>query len=116
MAPADIDWLRDPEPAAWCNLDMSDTHLMKVLWHFIYLMDTSHDHYETIQKVDMVAYPGDEFLSFDQAKQTLKKLSGVVPMKHGMCTSSCAAFTGTYPDLDACPYCSVPCYNVTGRP
>jgi hypothetical protein len=68
MAPADIDWLRDPEPAAWCNLDMSDTHLMEALWHFIYLMDTSCDHHETIQKVDMAAYPGDEFLSFDQTK------------------------------------------------
>jgi hypothetical protein len=48
MAPADIDQLRDPQPAAWCNLDMSDTHLVKALWHFIYSMDTSHDHYETI--------------------------------------------------------------------
>jgi hypothetical protein len=48
MAPADIDQLRDPEPAAWCNLDMSDTHLVKAPWHFIYLTDTSCDHYETI--------------------------------------------------------------------
>ena len=68
MAPTDIEWLRDPEPAARCNLDMSDTHLVKALRHFIYSTDTSHNHYETIRKVDMAAYPGDKFLSFDQAK------------------------------------------------
>jgi hypothetical protein len=102
MAPDDVDRLRDPEPAR-CTLDMSDTHLVKALRHFIYSTDTSRDHYETIRKVDMAAYPGDEFLSFDQARRTLKKISGVVPMKHDMCISSCAAFTGTYSDLNTCP-------------
>jgi hypothetical protein len=47
MTPADIDQLKDPQPASG-NLDMSDTHLVKVLQHFIYSMDTSHNHYETI--------------------------------------------------------------------
>jgi hypothetical protein len=64
----------------------------------------------------MAAYPGNEFLSFDQAKRTLKKISGVVPMKHNMCISSCAAFTGTYSDLNVCPYCSAPHYHENRRP
>ena len=51
----------------------------------------------------MAAYPGNEFSSFDQANQTLKEISGVVPIKHDMCTSSCAAFTGMYSSLDTCP-------------
>lgn len=67
MAPDDVEQLRDPEQTR-CTLDMSDTHLVKVLRHFMYLTDTSRDHYETIRKVDMAAYPGDNFLSFDQAK------------------------------------------------
>ncbi|KAF8232539.1 hypothetical protein L208DRAFT_1271560 [Tricholoma matsutake] len=64
----------------------------------------------------MAAYPDDEFLLFDQAKQTLKKLSGVVPITHDCCISSCAAFTGAYSDLDACPYCNVPHYDDNGKP
>jgi hypothetical protein len=47
MAPNDVDWLRDPE-LAHCILDMSDTHLLKSLRHFIYSTDTSRDHYETV--------------------------------------------------------------------
>ena len=62
----------------------------------------------------MAAYPGDKFLSFDQAKRTLKKISDVMPMKHNMCISSCAAFTGVYSDLNACPYCSAPRYHKNG--
>jgi hypothetical protein len=67
MAPDDVERLRDPK-ATCCTLDMSDTHLVKVLRHFIYSTDTSRAHYETIRKVDMAAYPDNEFLSFDQAK------------------------------------------------
>jgi hypothetical protein len=115
MAPDDINRLRDPK-SAHCALDMLDTHLMKALRHFIYSTDTSRNHYETIRKVNMAAYPDDEFLSFDQARRTLKKISGVVPMKHNMCSSSCAAFTGAYSELDACPYCSAPRYDANGRP
>jgi hypothetical protein len=115
MAPDDIDRLRDPESTR-CTLDMSDTHLVKTLRHFVYSADTSREHYEIIRKVNMAAYPDDDFLSFDQAKRTLKKISGVVPMRHDMCTSSCAAFTGAYSDLEKCPYCSAPRYHADGRP
>ncbi|KAF8229827.1 hypothetical protein L208DRAFT_1164777, partial [Tricholoma matsutake] len=115
MAPDDIDRLRDPQPA-FLGLDMSNTHLIKSLRHFIYSTDTSCDHYEIICKVTMAAYPDDKFLSFDQAKRTLKKLSGVVPITHDCCISSCAAFTGVYSDLDACLYCNIPCYDNNGKP
>ncbi|KAF8232793.1 hypothetical protein L208DRAFT_1270233 [Tricholoma matsutake] len=64
----------------------------------------------------MAAYPGNKFLSFDQAKWTLKEISGVVPIKHDMCSSSCATFTGAYLDLDACPYCSAPHYHENRSP
>ena len=47
MAPDNVNWLRDPDQAH-CMLDMSDTHLMEALCHFIYSIDTSQDHYETI--------------------------------------------------------------------
>jgi hypothetical protein len=47
VATDEVDRLRDPE-SAHCTLDMSDTHLVKALRHFIYSTDTSRDHYETI--------------------------------------------------------------------
>jgi len=115
MVSDNVDRLRNPEPTC-CTLDMLDAHLVKALQHFIYSTDTSCDHYETIQKVNMAAYPDDKFLSFDQAKRTLKKISGVAPMKHDICISSCAAFTGTYSDLIACPYCSAARYHKNGQP
>ncbi|KAF8223601.1 hypothetical protein L208DRAFT_1316134, partial [Tricholoma matsutake] len=115
MDPEDIDWLRDPELAR-DTLDMSDTHLVKALRHFIYSTNSSRDHYDTIRKVDMAAYPGDDFLSFDQAKPALKAISGVVPIKHDMCITSCAAFPGTYSDLDACLYCKALHYHEDGSP
>jgi len=115
MAPDDVNWLRDPQPV-FCSLDMSDTHLIKSLWHFIYSTDMSHDHYKMIHKVNMAAYPDDKFLSFDQAKWTLKKLSGIVPIRHDCYISGCAAFTGAYSDLDACPYCNTPHYDNNGKP
>jgi hypothetical protein len=64
MGSEDLDRLRNAG-AAHYTLDMLDTHLVKVLRHFIYSTDTSCHHYETIQKIDMVAYPGNNFLSFD---------------------------------------------------
>jgi hypothetical protein len=64
MVSDNVNQLRDPR-LTHCTLDMSDTYLLKVLWHFIYSTNTSHDYYKTIWKVDMVAYPGDKFLSFD---------------------------------------------------
>jgi hypothetical protein len=115
MAPEDIDQLRDPESAHGA-LDLLDTHLVKALRHFNFSSDTSRNHYETIRKVNMAAYPGNKFLSFDQAKRTLKEIAGVVHIRHDMCPSSCAAFTGTYSSLDACPYCNAPRYDANGRP
>ena len=115
MDPEDIDRLRDPESAR-DTLDMSDTHLVKALRHFIYSTNSSRDHYDTIRKVDMAAYPGDDFLSFDQAKRALKAISGVVPIKHDMCITSCAAFMGAYSDLDVCLYCKAPHYHEDGSP
>jgi hypothetical protein len=64
----------------------------------------------------MAVHPDNKFLSFDQAKQTLKKISDVMTMRHNMCTSSCAAFTGMYLDLNVCPYCSAPHYHANGQP
>ena len=115
MAPEDIERLREPEGARH-TLDMSDAHLVKALRHFIHSTSTSRDHYETIRRIDMATYPGDEFLSFDQARRTLKKLSGVVPMRHDMCISSCAAYTGAYSDLVLCPYCNESRYHANGQP
>jgi Transposase family tnp2 len=37
-------------------------------------------------------------------------------MKHDMCVSTCAAFTGAYSDLNKCPYCSEPRYHTSRRP
>jgi len=38
-------------------------------------------------------------LSYDQVKQRVSELSGLVTWKHHMCVDSCVSFTGPFADL-----------------
>jgi hypothetical protein len=78
--------------------------------HFINNDLCSRDHYETARQIELLHNPSDPLLSFDQVKRRVGWLSGVVPMEYDMCPKSCAAFTGPYSDLEACPRCSEPRY------
>jgi hypothetical protein len=51
-------------------------------------------------------------LSYDQAKRRVSNLSGVVSWKHHMCVDSCVGFTGPFANLEACPRCFQPRYDV----
>jgi len=42
-------------------------------------------------------------MSYDRVKQMVQKLSGITGLEDYMCIKPCAAFTGTYADLDSHP-------------
>ena len=60
-------------------------------------------------------YPDAHTWTYDQMKQTLADLTGVVPVMTDMCSETCVAFTGPYSDLCSCPECSAPRYETISR-
>ncbi|KAF8325102.1 uncharacterized protein EI90DRAFT_2933104, partial [Cantharellus anzutake] len=46
----------------------------------------------------------------------MAKLADLSEEIYNCCVNSCCAFTGTYSDLDLCPYCHEPRYNESGAP
>ena len=71
--------------------------------HFINNTGSSRDHYDILHTIERLNNPNDNLLSFDQVKQRIHHLSGVVPLEHDMCPDSCIAYTGPYGELDKCP-------------
>ena len=79
------------------HIHISDKHLIKALQIFLALTNSSWKHYKQICKILMDTYPDDPFLSFDQIKQHIEWISGVVPLLHDMCINTCHAFTVYWP-------------------
>ena len=107
MQEEDIDGLRDPGPV----LDLKDpSPLLRSLRHFINNASSSRAHYSAIREIELLNNPDDDFLSYDKVKRRIRWLSGVVPLEHDMCPSSCQAYTGPYSELEVCPRCSTTRY------
>lgn len=58
-----------------------------------------------MQTIEHLHRPDDLILSFDQVKQQVRWLSGVMPVEHDMCMNSCMAFTGPHEMLNKCSQC-----------
>ena len=114
MQAEDIDDLHNPGQD-YTLVDPSP--LLCSVCHFINNLTASWKHYETLWAIEHLHRPNDPILSFDQIKQRVRWLSGVVPVKHDMCLNSCMAFTGPHETLDACARCKEPHYCLsTARP
>lgn len=53
--------------------------------HFVNNLAASWKHYEVMQTIECLHRPNDLILSFDQVKQHVQWLSGVMPIEHDMC-------------------------------
>ena len=73
--------------------------------------NASERHYASLHENIQDIFPDSEMLSYDQVKQSVSNLSGVLTWKHDMCIDSCAAFTGPFAQLEECPLCHKPRYN-----
>ncbi|KAF5344461.1 hypothetical protein D9758_014125, partial [Tetrapyrgos nigripes] len=77
---------------------------------------TQHSYTATINALKL-AWPNEEFFSYEQIRQRAHKLSSLHPIVHDMCSNSCLRFTGPFAKLDSCPECGAPCNNAqTGKP
>ena len=107
MQEEDIDSLHDLGPI----LDLKDpSPLLRSLRHFISNASSSQAHYSATCEIELLNNPDDEFLSYDKVKCHNHWLSGVMPLEHDMCPSSCQAYTGMYSGRQVCPCCSTTQY------
>ena len=58
-------------------------------------------------------HPNDNIFTHNLVKHIMRHLTGVVPLIHDMCINTCIAYTGPYQDLERCPLCDEPQYNMT---
>ena len=105
----DINALRNPR--AHTSTPSDDPDLLLSISNFINLMTSSQKSYDKIARSIQQRDPKIEMLSYDRASRMIQKLSGVITLKHHMCIESCAAFTGPFADLEACPLCNAPRYD-----
>ena len=61
-------------------------------------------------------FPDSKVSSWKIAQAHVARLSGFQPEPYHCCINSCCAFTGPHASLSACPYCSEPRYNSSGKP
>ena len=74
--------------------------LLRSLRHFLNNDLTSRDLYDTTWHIALLNSPDSTFLSYNQVKQQLHWLSGVVPVEYDMCPDMCVAYTGPHAVLD----------------
>ncbi|PIL32951.1 hypothetical protein GSI_05069 [Ganoderma sinense ZZ0214-1] len=61
-------------------------------------------------------FPESKVATWKTAQAHVARLSGFQPESYDCCINSCCAFTGPHASLSACPYCSEPRYNPSGKP
>jgi hypothetical protein len=110
MDEKDLERLRKP-PTHEINLK-SEPDLRLALDLFLANYTSSVDAYNRNRKAMQRRHPEDEVYTYDQAKRLVKHLSGIVPLAHDMCINTCIAYTGPFSDLETCPYCNTPRYNL----
>ncbi|KAF8229042.1 hypothetical protein L208DRAFT_1288548, partial [Tricholoma matsutake] len=105
---ATIEHLQNP-PTSQPNIGDPDVCLGLDL--FLASIKSSQDTYNMSQDAVLCCHPEDDVPSYDQMKQHIAKITGVVPIVNDMCKNSWIAFTGPLSELDACTECSAPHLN-----
>jgi len=113
MRQDDIDRLHaaDPSPC----IDIGDKHFIKSLHGFLLLTNALQATYNNWRDLLLDCYPDNPFLLFDQMKQHIEQLSGVVPIYYNMCQDTCIGFTGPLADCECCPICGTDHYRSDTR-
>ena len=104
MTEAAIERLRAAPPEL--PHDLEDPDFLFSLRSFLSVTNASEETYNGFRAAALARHPDDRFFSFDQMKRRVEQISGIIPIIHDMCVNTCAAFTGPFSDLDACPECS----------
>jgi hypothetical protein len=74
--------------------------------------NVSEQVYNSVQADIMETHPEDEILSHSTVKKAITLLTGIVPIMSDMCPNTCMAYTGPWKDLNKCPVCTTPQYDL----
>ncbi|KAF8156020.1 hypothetical protein B0H34DRAFT_622011, partial [Crassisporium funariophilum] len=102
--------IRNPDQGP---VDVSDPDTRLSLDLFMACDNASRKTYTNIRDSILRRFPelSDNLLSYNNTKNLVAKLSGVVSIPDDMCINSCHAFTGPFSDRATCYYCSEPRYD-----
>lgn len=107
--------LENPRQSRATLSEVSDRGLLLSLRLFIAHQNSPEQAYTDTTRVLEHAYPAqdasDQLFSLHRVKQYLEELTGISPIVHDMCPNSCAAYTGPFGALEACPVCKAPRYD-----
>ena len=112
FSPAELHALRNPQETRTSLLDDKELRLAISLYISSLDRKQSQTAYDENRDSILECYSESNLLSYDQAKRRVSNLSGVISWKHHMCADSCVGFTGPFADLEACPRCSQPRYDM----
>ena len=96
--------------------DTSNPDLQQSLDLYLATKHASEKTYRKFCEAVLWQNPEYKLLSFHRVQQTVKDLTGVVPVTHDMCINFCTALTGPYSNLDMCLYCGKARFDSQGQP
>ena len=103
FTPAELRAFKNPQEIQSSPLDDPDLHLSLRFYISSLNHNLSQKDYAGALLDIQEHYPESKMLSYDQVKQQVSDLSGVVTWKHDMCFKSYVAFTGPFANLEVCP-------------
>ena len=111
FSPDELQKFRNPQGIHFSPSDDPDLRLS--IKSFISSLDhnQSQKAYTEGREIILDRYPDSRMLSYDQVKQKVSDLSGVVTVKDDMCVNSHVAFTGPFARLEQCPRCGESRYD-----
>jgi len=104
-----LERLRNP-PTEPVDISHPDTRLSLDL--FMACSNASESTYTAVRDSVMRRFPDVGMLSYYSSKKLISNISGVDSIVDDMCINSCMAFVGPWAELQACPECSEPRYDI----
>ena len=92
--------------------DMLDPILRLSIDIYLAVGNASQETYNSVRNALIRYNPAEPILSYDIVKRRITEISGVTPIQEDMCVNTCIAFTGPFGELDTCPECAEPRYDV----
>lgn len=107
--PNELEEFRNPQKVS-SPLSL-DPDLLLSISNYVATLNASQETYKATRLNFLQRSPGIKILSYDEVKNSVSGLSGVLTWQHDMCIDSCTGFTGPYEDLEKCPRCDQPRYD-----
>jgi hypothetical protein len=104
-----LERLRTP-PQAQARLD--DPDIEHGISLFLALEHASESAFNKSRAAALHRHPEDNIPTLHQVKKIISDLSGITSIIKDQCINSCVAFVGPYTDLDSCPICDEPRYDL----